>query len=349
MTPNNKKKKIAAFSQDKIIEKSSSIKINKKTVSFGSEVYQFHNVTGFGLSKVPHKRNYTLIALACFSLLFGLLTFNLYSPKYRGVLIIIFSSFLLLGETFFSIYSTYVFKIYLNSGNCISFATRDRAGIKKVVSKLYDFMQNEKENSYEITVNHNSINIHQEGSFGIGVAMSKIADFAGGTISSIKEAGVSVKKEFVRYLESLDKWGKKNMGNAWYISYLIIQDLIVILIVLQLAALIEIWIRGTSFLGVNIYILRLASLRLASERLALMRLAPMSWALERSAATRLAIPRLASMSWALERSAPMRLASMSLASERLASTRLAILSLALLRLASVRSAPVRLALIRQVS
>jgi hypothetical protein len=250
MVQDNQKKKVISFSRSKVIEAPKVIRISKRIVQFGSEIYQFHNVTGFGFSKIPDKRNFSLIYFAFFSLLIGFFIKDLRTTP-LGISIIL-SSFLLLMISLFP--SAYVFKIYLNSGDSMSFFTRDRVGIKRVVYELRQFMQSDKEGNYEIRITSHSINIHQKGSFGLGVAINEITDFVGNKMNNL---GVIAKEICEDFLEVWDEIGRFILGELHPFFYLFFQDLIILSIVSYLLKLIAITVLDINWIDINVYLKRL--------------------------------------------------------------------------------------------
>jgi Family of unknown function (DUF6232) len=139
------------------IEPYKNINITKKTVRFGSDVYQFHNISGFGMAEIKNQ-NSAAVPLLLAAFVVGLILANF--SFWLGAIVCIVA---LLG--IFSIVSTpkeYGLKLYINSGDKKVFITRDLNGIKQVVATLYEFMESEKDGAYVI-------NIDQRGcSIGIG-------------------------------------------------------------------------------------------------------------------------------------------------------------------------------------
>ena len=127
-------------SVDEIIKGSNTISITKRTVRFGSDVYQFKNVTGFGLF-VRDNRLAAIIAI----LLFGSLSFFFLSygnSKEIGVNCAIIMAICLLFLTE-ELGVTYGLKLYLPSTESKIFISKDAKGIKNIIATLYEFMEKE--------------------------------------------------------------------------------------------------------------------------------------------------------------------------------------------------------------
>lgn len=77
--------------------------------------------------------------------------------KGLGVVLVL----LAIGGIYFNISQPkrYGLELYVNSGDNKIFITRDLDGIKKVVSVLYEFMENDKEGSYVINIDQSNVSI----------------------------------------------------------------------------------------------------------------------------------------------------------------------------------------------
>ncbi|MCP2731632.1 DUF6232 family protein [Limnofasciculus baicalensis] len=133
------------------IAKSGLLHVTKKSVKFGDNVYQFRNVTGFGIGEVKSEGIPILFILGLF--LFGgiLATTN---NLLVGVIVISIA----IGCTIWNIIrpKLYGLTLYLNSGDSRIFITSDTNWLNRAVSKLYDFIENAQEGSYlSITVGGN--------------------------------------------------------------------------------------------------------------------------------------------------------------------------------------------------
>jgi hypothetical protein len=166
--------------KDNIFDKPQKILITKKTVSFGNYVYQFRNVTGFGLfiSKTSLFEN----------IIVGTLVFLFFGGLFLagGT----FSSLLkTVGWIMFGFSSLFIILIclkprpqgmilYLNSGDSMIFESDDLNGIKRVVSILYYFMESDREGSYIVNIDQSPAKI------GVGYAETIRAKQVGGTINN---------------------------------------------------------------------------------------------------------------------------------------------------------------------
>ena len=171
-----------AQKQENIFDKPQEIVITKKTVKFGNYVYQFRNVTGFGLLQA--KMNLlekiiisllSILFLAGFSMLYA----NSSSLKTQGLIMVIISLGLI--QLILLIPKRQGLILSLNSGDYTVFVSRDLNGIKKVVSILYKFMESDMEGSYIVNIDQRNAKI------GVGYAETLSARQVGGTINNEPE------------------------------------------------------------------------------------------------------------------------------------------------------------------
>ncbi len=123
------------------------IEVTSHTVRLENDVYQFRNVTGFGVSNVKMKGiPFVFIFIL---LLLGLLTVSVPGlmsvPTLTSGAVIIWILFI--GAVIYnlSLPKLYGLSLYLNSGNEIIFVTQNMDFLKHVVQTLKDFMENPKE------------------------------------------------------------------------------------------------------------------------------------------------------------------------------------------------------------
>ncbi|MDI9634373.1 DUF6232 family protein [Geitlerinema splendidum] len=136
------------------IAKASVVQVTKKTVRFGNEVYQFRNVTGFGLTSINDGFVFPVQwILALFVI--GLLASSVEAFRPGGVTFILLAIFALLVNN--SKPKKYGLELMLNSGDKKLFATTDLNFIKEVVSVLYKFMESDEEGGYVINVQDKSV------------------------------------------------------------------------------------------------------------------------------------------------------------------------------------------------
>lgn len=129
------------------------ITITSNTLRFGTDVYQFKNVTGFGLVITRKIVPEWIIGLMYFT---------------SGILLIIgtgvsstnlhhWSVFLIIISTILIFYNrhpitTYGLKIYLPCNEDRIFLSNDYNGIKEVIHKLYEFMEQDKEQNRQAII-----------------------------------------------------------------------------------------------------------------------------------------------------------------------------------------------------
>ncbi len=169
--------------QENIFDKPQEIVITKKTVRFGNYVYQFRNVTGFGLfiSKMSLLEN----IIACILAIFFVGGIFLIEKNFSSLLTIvgwIITSFSLLFIILIcSKPKPQGMILYLNSGDSMIFESNDINGIKKVVSILYGFMESDMEGSYIVNIDQSRAKI------GVGYTETLWARQVGGTINNESE------------------------------------------------------------------------------------------------------------------------------------------------------------------
>lgn len=138
--------------QNVTLESNKVITITQRTVRFSKNVYQTHNIAGFSEGEVEIGAIPWLIIVVVFILglfvglgngsLGGLIllaaiggvVWNFVKPKHYGLL------------------------LTLNSGDKKLFTTSDMEGLKRVIEVIYDFIESEKEATYEISINNSKVN-----------------------------------------------------------------------------------------------------------------------------------------------------------------------------------------------
>lgn len=133
-----------ASNDKQTIEEKGFLEITKNTVKLENDVYQFRNVTGFGVGNVKTKR-------IPFNLIFILFIVALVAgalPGFGGWSIMFW--LLAIGAIVYNFTrpKVYGLSLYLNSGNEIVFATEDMDFLKRAVRVLKDFMENPIEGKY---------------------------------------------------------------------------------------------------------------------------------------------------------------------------------------------------------
>lgn len=160
-----------------IIDRPEAIVVTKKVVKFGSGIYQFRNVTGFGLAnvKTPYKVHPLVVLIL---LILGAILINQSDKTAQGLGILI----LMLGGA--GVIDNLMqpkrigLELYVNSGDNVIFVTSDKSGIREVISQLCEFMESDIE---DIKV----INIDQrQATIGVGYAESLKSGQIGGQIDN---------------------------------------------------------------------------------------------------------------------------------------------------------------------
>jgi energy-coupling factor transporter transmembrane protein EcfT len=117
--------------------------VTNKSIRFGDDVYQFRNVTGFGIGKVQRK----LVPLTLIIFIFFLSFLAFFPQQYwLGIILFLLAIGLIVRNVFAP--NRYGLKIYLNSGDSQIFITTDTPWIKRAVTTLYDFIENATEGNY---------------------------------------------------------------------------------------------------------------------------------------------------------------------------------------------------------
>ncbi|MEO1428813.1 MAG: DUF6232 family protein [Cyanobacteria bacterium J06633_8] len=146
-------------SKNIVLERNKVITITNRTVRFGAEVYQTHNIAGFGEGEVRIP-SVPWIGVILMFLLSPLLVFLGASSRnpllgLLGICLFLASFFCAASNIFES--KHYGFVITLNSGDKRFFLTTDKSGLKRVTSTIYDILELDKEATYQVTVNNGDI------------------------------------------------------------------------------------------------------------------------------------------------------------------------------------------------
>ena len=142
---------LSQVNQSITLERNKVITLTQRTVRFGSEVYQTHNIAGFGegevnIGAVP----WIILIIALFLGWIG----NSINPAIGWVLILAS-----IGGVVWNFVKPkhYGFLITLNSGDKKLFTTSDKPGLKQVTSIIYELIETDKEATYQISVNNSQI------------------------------------------------------------------------------------------------------------------------------------------------------------------------------------------------
>jgi hypothetical protein len=127
------------------------ILITKRTVRFTRNVYQTHNIAGFSEGEVD-------IGTIPWIIIIIVLLIGLTVSAFNGGLGWFLNLLAIAGAVWnFAKPKHYGLLLTLNSGDRKLFTTTDKPGLKKVVSVIYDFIETEKDATYEISVTNNSV------------------------------------------------------------------------------------------------------------------------------------------------------------------------------------------------
>jgi hypothetical protein len=165
------------------VENAREIKITKRTIRFGSSVYQFKNITGFKVGKVPgwkfpRQTVWTLmwigglaigiaIAIAAFANKgsFNFYSSNLYVTLLAEVTFVLGICLILIDLVILIAWlcqkRPLAFILYLNSGHEWMFMSYDRNFLMKIVATLYDFMESD-DSSLFIDMSNRSVTVGRD-------------------------------------------------------------------------------------------------------------------------------------------------------------------------------------------
>jgi Family of unknown function (DUF6232) len=175
--------KLIQNDKDILIEPSGYIEITKKTVRFGRNVYQFSNITGFGLVKIKNNYGVPIFFLILLLLSGGWLMADGFR-NYRWERVLWGGASIFIGIyaiiMILRIPTPYGFELELNSGKTRIITTRDIEGVKNIVSTLYEFMESEVEKSLVVNIDQRNASI------GVGYGENIHAQNIGGSVYNRK-------------------------------------------------------------------------------------------------------------------------------------------------------------------
>jgi Family of unknown function (DUF6232) len=137
--------------QSVTLEKNKVILITKRTVRFTRNVYQTHNIAGFSEGEVDIGTIPWIIIIIVLLIGLTVSAFNGGLGWFLNLLAIASAVWNFVKPKHYGLLLT------LNSGDRKLFTTTDKPGLKKVVSVIYDFIETEKDATYEISVTNNSV------------------------------------------------------------------------------------------------------------------------------------------------------------------------------------------------
>jgi Family of unknown function (DUF6232) len=143
-----------SFGQNINVEKNQIITVTKRTVRFSKNVYQTKNVASFSEGNVTVSGLPWLLLIALIILGFAAVSFN-----WIGWLLMLTGG----AGVFWNLSKpkNYGLLLSLNSGEKSLFVSSDTEGLKKVISVIYDLVENETEATYQINISNAKI----EGNF----------------------------------------------------------------------------------------------------------------------------------------------------------------------------------------
>jgi hypothetical protein len=160
-----------------VIDRPEAIVVTKKVVKFGSCVYQFRNVTGFGVANV--KTPYKVHPLVILILLFlGTILLSQSDPKVQGfgILVLLLACAGIIDDLLQP--KRIGLELYVNSGDNVIFVTADKSGVRDVISQLCEFMESDTEDIKVININQTHATI------GVGYAEQLQSGQIGGKIDN---------------------------------------------------------------------------------------------------------------------------------------------------------------------
>lgn len=136
-------------------QRGQKLKITKRTVSFGNNVYQFKNITGFSEGTI-----YKAVTIPWFFIVIGAIA-GIIALSEKAAVIGVF--ILLVCAVCIIINKTqkdeYGLILTLNSGHRHMFVTRDHSRLSEAIQQLYSFMESDQDGAYLFTINDNTIQI----------------------------------------------------------------------------------------------------------------------------------------------------------------------------------------------
>ena len=138
-------------SQDITLENNKVITVTKRTVRFSKNVYQTHNISGFGEGEVEIGTIPWVITIVISILGLILNSFNL------GVGWILILAGIAGCVWNFVKPKHYGLLLTLNSGDKKLFITTDKTGLKQVISVIYEFIETEKDATYQISIENSQV------------------------------------------------------------------------------------------------------------------------------------------------------------------------------------------------
>ncbi len=136
-----------------IFQEQTVITVTKKTVRFGKDVYQTHNITGFSEGEIEIGSIPWIVVILLFIGGSAVVSFN----ETVGWLVTLAG--IAGGVWNFIKPKHYGLLITLNSGDKKLFVTPDTQALKQVIMEIYEFIEQEQENdaAYQITITNSKV------------------------------------------------------------------------------------------------------------------------------------------------------------------------------------------------
>ena len=142
------------LNKDRILETAKEILVTKKTVTYGSSVYQVRNITGFKAGKIPKEKFPFQSVIGLVAVGVVLISFTAW-----GWLLLILAGFLIYQH--FSQTQYYGLSIFLNSGKELFFRSPDQTFVDKAVAQVYRLMEGQLEGSVKIDILNTDAHYHE--------------------------------------------------------------------------------------------------------------------------------------------------------------------------------------------
>lgn len=158
-------------------ERNKVIIVTKRTVRFANTVYQTRNITGFSECNIDTREiPEILIALA---LILSLLAYAFFEDI--GDIMVVIGSLLMWFVILGALWNKFRPKRYgllltLNSGDKKLFTKTDKLGLKRVISVISDFIETERDTTYQISIENSKV----QGNFIHGDVRGDVSSYSGG-------------------------------------------------------------------------------------------------------------------------------------------------------------------------
>lgn len=137
--------------QNSTVERSGVIVVTKRTVRFAKNVYQTHNIVAFSEGDISIGKIPWWLVVAVFLSGLAINSVN----QSMGILLILLG----VGGIVWNFLKPkhYGLQIVLNSGDKKMFVTKDTGGLRQAIAVIYDFIEFEKDATYQISINNSQV------------------------------------------------------------------------------------------------------------------------------------------------------------------------------------------------